>query len=80
MAIVLKKKVQLVPVPAQVAEVDEGLSDFADLIDLVAKLEDEAKVIKARIKADTEKLKPFHKALAMLLAKIEELGEATMRY
>lgn len=69
MAIVLTKK----KLKAQ-AQQDELVSDFAELIDKVGALSDEAAEIKAQIKGLQEKLKPYNEAVAELEEKLAELN------
>lgn len=72
MAIVLTKK-KVVSAPALEPELDVSLSEFADLIDEVGRLQEEAEKISQRIAREQEKLKPYNEAMAKLKAKIAEL-------
>ncbi|MCL4743821.1 MAG: hypothetical protein KJZ83_00250 [Burkholderiaceae bacterium] len=69
MAIVLTKKKPTLVKP----EPDEMLSDFAELIDNVGTLGQEAEKINKQIKTLQEQLKPYNDAVAKLKAKIEEI-------
>jgi hypothetical protein len=81
MPLVLKKKPAPAPVsnkaaskkkPALSVVSNIRVSALAEIIDRVGSLQDDALIIKARIKADEEKLKPYADALKNLQAAIDK--------
>lgn len=70
MAIVLTKKK---PVVEEVPALAPELQEIVELIDRIGPLQEEAELIAARIKQETERLKPYKDAMKELQTKVDAL-------
>ncbi len=75
MAIVLTKKKVIEAPSIETGVPDFTLSEFADLIDEVGALQEDAEKIQARIKKEQEKLKPYNDAMKRLKDRIAEIED-----